>query len=207
MSAIQTEYALDVGIPDDIKASALAYLVVGMESAHDDRLDDDVNTVAELLVELGAADVYVLPPQAAAQLIEAREKAFWLAKASGADDIVDVAVPRSAIPAFMAAAREIGERNGSWIAGCGHAGDGNVHLAVFEKDAAVRKQVLLDLFAAGVGLGGVVSGEHGIGTEKKPYFLALEDPAKIALFQRVKRAFDPTGILNPGVMFDLDGQR
>ncbi len=55
-------------------------------------------SLGELLVELGAMDVYVLPPQAAAQLIEAREKAFFVAKAHGADDIVDVVVPRAAIP-------------------------------------------------------------------------------------------------------------
>ena len=179
MAAIRRQYGLELGIPEDVQETALAYLVVRMESDHDDRLDADVHAVAELLVELGAADVYVLPPNAAAQLIEAREKAFWLAKSNGADDIVDIAVPRRAIPEFMAKARSIGEANGAWIAGCGHAGDGNVHLAVFQKDAGVRKQLMLELFAAGIDLGGVISGEHGIGTTKKPYFLALEDPTKV----------------------------
>jgi glycolate oxidase len=202
MSAIQREYSIELGIPEDVQASALAYLVVRMESDHDDRLEADVQAVAELLVELGAADVYVLPPNAAAQLIEAREKAFWLAKANGADDIVDIAVPRRTIPEFMAKARTIGEANGAWIAGCGHAGDGNVHLAVFQKDPDARKQLMLELFAAGIELGGVISGEHGIGLTKKQYFLALEDPSKVALMRRIKHAFDPHGILNPGKIFD-----
>jgi glycolate oxidase len=204
MAAIQREYAVELGVPADVQATALAYLVVRMESDHDDRLDEDVQAIAELLVKLGAVDVYVLPPAAAAQLIEAREKAFWLAKANGADDIVDIAVPRRTIPEFMTKARELGDANGAFIAGCGHAGDGNVHLAVFQRDPVARKRLMLDLFAAGIDLGGVVSGEHGIGTTKKPYFLELEDPTKVALMRRIKRAFDPSGILNPGKIFDLE---
>jgi glycolate oxidase len=204
MAAIEREYGIDLGIPDDVKAASLAYLVVRLEGDDEDRLDADVQRVAELLVTLGAADVYVLPAQAATQLIEAREKAFWLAKASGADDIVDIAVPRAAIPEFMARAADIGAAHGALIAGCGHAGDGNVHLAVFQKDRDARAEVMHELFRAGVDLGGVVSGEHGIGTAKKPYFLALEDPVKIALMRRIKHAFDPAGILNPGNIFDME---
>jgi glycolate oxidase len=50
-------------------------------------------------------------------------------------------------------------------------------------------------------LGGAISGEHGIGRAKAPYFAALEDPAKFALLRRIKDSFDPAGILNPGVVF------
>lgn len=201
MSAMTSHFGFDLGIPSEVKDGALAYLVVMMEQHDAERLDADVARLAEQLTELGAIDVYVLPPHAAGALIDGREKAFWLAKANGADDIVDVVVPRAAIPEFMTKVAGLAQTTGSWIAGCGHAGDGNVHLGVFQPDAEVRDRLLHDLFAMGMTLGGTISGEHGLGTEKQRYFLELEDPVKINLMRRIKDAFDPNGILNPGKIF------
>ena len=102
----------------------------------------------------------------------------------------------------MARVAELVSEHSSWIAGCGHAGDGNVHMAVFQKDAEARHTVMTELFRAGMALGGAISGEHGIGRAKKKYFLELEDPVKVDLMRRIKAAFDPHGILNPGSLFD-----
>jgi glycolate oxidase len=201
LSAITGHTGLDLGIPEDVKSSALAHLVVMMENAHADRLDEDVQTLATQLHELGAMDVYVLPPTAAVGLIEAREKAFWVAKANGADDIVDIVIPRASMAEFMAKVGDLATEHGSWIAGCGHAGDGNVHLSVFQKDRDKRDATLRGLFGLGMSLGGAISGEHGLGTTKRKWFLELEDPAKVALMRRIKGAFDPNGILNPETIF------
>ncbi|HUC36512.1 MAG TPA: FAD-linked oxidase C-terminal domain-containing protein, partial [Acidimicrobiales bacterium] len=207
MGAITTNVGLDLGIPKAVQETAFAYLVVVLENGHEDRLDEDVANLGELLVELGAMEVYVLPPHAARQLIEAREKAFFVAKALGANDIVDTVVPRASVPVYMSKVGAIAEEHGALVSGCGHVGDGNVHLSVFQPDEERRGTLLEALFSAGSELGGAVSGEHGIGTEKRRYFIRLEDPVKIALMKRIKEAFDPNGILGPGVIFDpADGE-
>ena len=204
MAAISSGGALELGVPKQVQESALAYLVVVLEQEREERLVEDTEQVANLMAEMGAIDVYVLPPAAGTALIEARERAFWTAKAAGADDIVDVVVPRAEIPGFMEEVAAVASASGSWVAGCGHAGDGNVHLSVFQPDPVQRSEVIGAILRAGMARGGAISGEHGIGLGKRSYLAALEDPAKIALWRRIKTAFDPNGVLNPGTIFEME---
>ena len=200
MAAITQSEVMDLGIPAPVRESALAYLVVVQEGRDPGRLDADVAELATLLSEAGAVDVYVLPATAANRLIQARERAFWAAKQAGADDIVDAVVPRAAMAAFLGEVAQIATRRGRLVLGTGHAGDGNVHLALFEPDAVARGQLMREILAAARASGGAVSGEHGIGTAKVSYFLDLADPLAVTLMRRIKTAFDPEGLLNPGVM-------
>jgi glycolate oxidase len=202
MSSIAASAGLDLGVPEQIRADAAAYLVVVLESTHEDRLEADVEALALLLAERSALEVYVLPPSAGADLIAAREKAFFVSKAAGADDLVDAVVPRAAIPGYLASVTRLADEHGTLVSGCGHVGDGNVHLSIFQPDPVARRAFLRAVFEAAVACGGAVSGEHGIGTEKQRYFLELEDPVKLALMRRIKSAFDPHGILGPGRLLD-----
>jgi len=198
MAAITANADLDLGIPAEVRDTASAYLVAVLEGSDADRLDEDTAGAAVLLDSLGAVDVYVLPSGAGAELISAREKAFFVAKAAGADDIIDVVVPRAAIPEYMVKVAAIAEEYGALVTGCGHVGDGNIHLSVFQPDESRRVGLLRAIYQEGIALGGAISAEHGIGTEKRPYFLELEDPVKIELMRAIKTVFDPKGILNPG---------
>jgi glycolate oxidase len=118
----------------------------------------------------------------------------------------DVVVPRGRVPELFDAVGRIAGEHALFVASFGHAGDGNIHVNVMVKpgDAAERERARRaegELFAAVVGLGGSISGEHGIGYTKAPYVELELGADQIALMKRVKAAFDPHGILNPGKMF------
>jgi glycolate oxidase len=197
MSSLSSGTDLHLGVNPDVANAAAAYLIVVFETRTPEQLESDLVAAAELVEKAGALDVYVLEGAAARQLIEARERAFWLSKAAGANDIIDVVVPRSTVPTFLETVSELATRHGAFVAGCGHVGDGNVHLSVFQPDAAKRDEFLLELFRAGLALGGAVSGEHGLGVDKRGPYLALADPALVELQRKIKHVFDPKGLLNP----------
>jgi glycolate oxidase len=193
---------LELGIPEPVKDHAEAYLLVVVEGRNEGVVQQDVEGLGQICAEQSAIDVFVLPSAAGTALVDAREKSFWVGKKMGLADIIDVVVPRGSIPKYMASVREIAAKHGTMITGCGHAGDGNIHLGIFEQDTQKLDLVMHDLLEAGVGFGGAVSAEHGIGRAKKKYYAKLEEPAKLALMRGIKKAFDPNGIMNPGVLFD-----
>ncbi len=122
----------------------------------------------------------------------------------------DVAVPLSAIPALVAEVQEISRRRGLPIVCFGHAGDGNIHVNIMydrdvERERQAAPRAVEDLFSLVRRLQGTLSGEHGIGLAKAPYIGMELSQASIDLQKRLKQAFDPNNIMNPGKIFPSAG--
>jgi D-lactate dehydrogenase len=115
----------------------------------------------------------------------------------------DVVVPVSRIPELIDGLGDLGRRHGITIVNFGHAGNGNIHvnLLVDPDDAEELERAwrcLDEVFALILGLGGTLSGEHGVGLEKRDYVDREITPSTLAVMQGIKAAFDPRGLLNPG---------
>jgi glycolate oxidase len=144
-----------------------------------------------------------------------KAKALWRARKAispalfrlGPDKInEDIVVPRNRIPEMVQWIDGVRKRTGLTMVTFGHAGDGNMHCNIMldKGDKAVLEKaesVVKALFKKTVALGGTISGEHGVGMSKAPYLDMEIGPHEIALMKRIKKAFDPHGILNPGKIF------
>jgi len=145
-------------------------------------------------------------PQARAALWRGRLHAGQ-AKADSACDyfIGDTTVPRQQIPAMLHAIRAVADRWGLHILTLGHAGDGNLHPTIAYDRAnpaqvAAMQGAARDLVSAALELGGALTGEHGVGSEKRDMMRQRFSAAEIAAMRAVKVAFDPDALLNPGVL-------
>jgi D-lactate dehydrogenase (cytochrome) len=143
-------------------------------------------------------------PEARAKLWRGREGATAaLALLAPARLSTDVTVPRSRLPEALAEVARIAERFGLLIANVFHAGDGNLHPQVLfdprDPEQRARAQAADDAITEmALRLGGVVTGEHGIGSQKRKWMTRAYRAAELAVMWAVKRAFDPLGLCNPG---------
>lgn len=208
LHAVQTaEKYLERSLPDNDHP---AYLLIGVEGNSEEEVETQLETIGDVCMEMGAIDAFVADTAARReQLWEARKCLFDAYKAFWEIDEVDACVPRSKIPDYIERAEAVAERHGVIISNIGHAGDGNVHSIIARGDLGEEQwhetleKVIEELIDAALGLGGTISGEHGVGLAKKRYLPDQVGLTQIELMRAIKRAFDPHNILNPSKVFDL----
>ena len=183
-----------------------AYILLTFDGNSQAQVEQDMSTVAELCLSIGALDAYIVDT-------EERKKSVWSArgafleaiKASTTEmDECDVVVPGNKVDTFIKYTHELAAEFNVRIPSFGHAGDGNLHVYICrdelsDEDWAKTLAAIFDrMYEKSVELGGLVSGEHGIGYAKKDFLKRQYGQTPIALMQGIKQVFDPRNILNPG---------
>jgi len=195
------ESVVHLGLP--LEAGAL--LLVEVDGAFSDALAAELVGIQHICESFGASALAVATgDEERARLWLARRNVYHgMVAAAPNFYLEDVVVPRSVIPQLVGRVAAIAVETGVQIAVAGHAGDGNLHPCILFDgsdlaQAAAAKRAESAIVEAALALGGMVSGEHGVGSRKQPYLAAgVGDPA-YALMRAVKRTLDPHNLLNPG---------
>jgi len=200
------ERALNKEVPF---SDAAAQLLIQLTGRRDEEVEDEMDEIDEICLAHGALEVMVAMNRPTRdRLWEARRIIIEaLANESPVNRTEDVSVPRARIPDLLEGIHEIEERVGVRALCFGHAGDGNVHVNLMKYDLPddvwqERLSIMQrELYRLALSLGGTITGEHGIGATRRSYLVeALGEPA-VEMMRRIKDAFDPQGILNPGKVF------
>jgi glycolate oxidase len=195
---------LHIGLP--VNAGAMLLLEVdGSPSA----VDAGLQVLAAICEKGGAQQVQIAESEQEVQDLWRARKAISPALFRLGPDKIneDIVVPRSRIPEMVAWIDDLRKRTGLTLVTFGHAGDGNIHFNIMldkgDKEALNKAEAAVEaLFRHTVALGGTLSGEHGVGITKAPYLDMELGASELALMKRIKVAFDPHGILNPGKIFE-----
>jgi glycolate oxidase len=188
----------DYGYPEGTAAALL------VQSDRDGHTREDVGRYADLLTEAGATEVAVADDAAEADaLMEGRRVVSTALETYGARMVEDVCVPVARLTELIDIARRVCDEIGVRVAFAGHAGDGNLHPSLFfdRADPASRERAERAneaIVRAALGMGGTISGEHGIGSVKAGLLPLEVAAADLARHRRIKAVFDPSGIMNPG---------
>ncbi len=198
------EEMMPIGLPKDADA-VLLFECDGIAEA----VEKETEKIVEITKKYGAKDVKV------AQTVDEANK-YWLARRAGFAAVFgkaktvlaeDVTVPRGRIPDLINKCKELAKKYNVEITVLGHAGDGNLHPSIMtdmsDKEHFKRATgAMEDIIMGAVELGGVLSGEHGIGLEKQKFFNKVTDPVVINMMKGIKALFDPNNIMNPGKIWD-----
>jgi len=194
---VQAGYPLDVG----------ALLIVELDGCAPE-VDHLIALVEAIAARSGAVTSRISRDEAERELFWAGRKAAFPAIGRISPDYycMDGTIPRKALPHVLARMREMSEQYGLGVANVFHAGDGNLHPLIMydaNKPGELERTEAFgaDILRLCVEVGGVLTGEHGVGVEKRDLMDTMFDETDLAQQQRLKCAFDPEGLLNPGKVF------
>jgi glycolate oxidase len=194
-----------IGLPTDIGALLLIEV-----DGHPAQVEEEAQKIRPICTRNGATEVLVAKDEAEAlRLKTARRAAFTaLARVKPTTVLEDATVPRSKLAAMVEKVEEVARKYSLTIGTFGHAGDGNLHPTILtderDKQEMTRaEKALEEIFDFAMQLGGTITGEHGVGLAKRPFFEKWIDPGARAMSERLKRALDPNLVLNPGKVFSL----
>jgi glycolate oxidase len=194
-------------VEDKLKMGLDRNAAAMMVAASDDRGAagaDDAEFMARVFTECGATEVFsTSDPDEGEAFVAARRFAIPAVEAKGSLLLEDVGVPLPALAELVSGVAAIADQRDLLISVIAHAGDGNTHpLIVFDPadaDMAARAQLAFgEIMDLAVGLGGTITGEHGVGRLKQPWLAGQIGPDAVELNHRIKKALDPQNILNPG---------
>ncbi len=190
---------------------AKAHLWIGLDGNNKEEVENMYQSIGEICLDKGALDVFVAKDRS-------NRDRIWQARQSIHEALVhfsptmvgnDIVVPRNKVLSLIKGIDSLSRKHSVSFAKFGHLGDGNIHIYILKQDTddaiwkRVKSEAVEELFRLAISLGGLISGEHGIGLAKKEYLPLVMNQAQIELMQGIKKVFDPHNILNPGKIFDL----
>ncbi len=193
----------NLGLPLEMKSMLLIE-----QDGVEEQVVSDINKIAEIAKAEGAAIVQVAQTEAeGAKLLAARRAALSaLSRLRPTTILEDATVPRSRLADMVEEIERVAQKYQVQICTFGHAGDGNLHPTCMtderDKEEIHRvEQAFEEIFQAAIRLGGTITGEHGVGLAKMNYLELRVGAGGMELMKRLKAAFDPNNIMNPGKMF------
>lgn len=173
-------------------------------------IDNNIAELKNVAKESGAVTILTLEDkETAARVWKIRGVLVRAVEAVSEQEPLDIVVPINKIDIFVNFVNELEKKSGMRMISFGHAGDGNVHLCVVRGDRDDKTwdkeldENLEILYRKAIQLGGLVSGEHGLGLSKQKYFKEVTNPANISLMKSIKEAFDKKHILNSGISYNV----
>ena len=192
------EQAVGAGFPTDAGA-ALIIELDGSQLECEARFDE----VVAICERNGATGIRIAQDDVERALIWRTRKAAFAAMGRLAPNyyVQDGVIPRTKLPEVLARIAALSDEYGLRVANVFHAGDGNLHPLVLydgEAQAEHAEELAGKIVEACVDAGGSITGEHGVGVDKKRYMPSMFEDADLAAFQHLRCAFDPRGLANPG---------